>query len=95
VWPEVTQLKQATFQEKGPMAISDQMPQGDIAALRSKWGWFVLLGAALTVLGIVAAGNLMIATVASVYFVGWLMILAGVFEIIHAFGIKNWGGFLL
>ncbi|GAA2846566.1 uncharacterized membrane protein HdeD (DUF308 family) [Aminobacter aminovorans] len=77
------------------MAISDQMPQGDVAALRSKWGWFVLLGVALTVLGVVAAGNLMIATVASVYFVGWLMILAGVFEIIHAFGIKNWGGFLL
>ncbi|MDR7223291.1 HdeD family acid-resistance protein [Aminobacter aminovorans] len=77
------------------MAISDQLPQGDIAALRSKWGWFVLLGVALTVLGIVAAGNLLVATVASVYFVGWLMILAGVFEIIHAFGVKNWGGFLL
>lgn len=75
------------------MAISDQMPGGDVAALRSKWGWFVLLGVALLVLGVIAAGNLLIATAASIFFVGTMMIIGGIVEIIHAFGVKSWGTF--
>jgi uncharacterized membrane protein HdeD (DUF308 family) len=46
-------------------------------------------------LGGVAFGNLFIATIASVYFVGWLMLFAGVIEIIHAFGVQTWGRFFL
>ena len=75
------------------MAISNQMPGGDVAALRSKWGWFVLLGVALLVLGVIAAGNLLIATAASIFFVGTMMIIGGIVEIIHAFGVKSWGSF--
>lgn len=70
------------------MAISDQMPQ-----VRTKWGWFVALGVLVLALGIIAAGNLMVATAASVLFVGTLMIVAGVIEIVHAFGVKSWGTF--
>ena len=75
------------------MAISDQMPGGDVAALRSKWGWFVLLGVALLVLGVIAAGNLLVATAASIFFVGAMMIVGGIVEIVHAFGVKSWGTF--
>lgn len=75
------------------MAISDQMPGGDVAALRSKWGWFVLLGVALLVLGVIAAGNLLVATAASIFFVGTMMIIGGIVEIVHAFGVKSWGTF--
>ncbi|MCX8570704.1 MULTISPECIES: HdeD family acid-resistance protein [Hyphomicrobiales] len=75
------------------MAISDQMPGGDVAALRSKWGWFVLLGVALLVLGVIAAGNLLVATAASIFFVGTMMIIGGIVEIVHAFGVKGWGTF--
>lgn len=70
------------------MAISEQLPQ-----VRSKWGWFVALGVLVLALGIIAAGNLMVATAASVLFVGTLMIVAGVIEIVHAFGVKTWGTF--
>lgn len=60
---------------------------------RAKWGWFVVLGVLLLALGVIAAGNLLVATAASVFFVGSLMIIAGVVEIIHAFGVKTWGSF--
>ena len=63
--------------------------------VRSKWGWFVVLGVALLALGVIAAGNLMVATAASVFFVGAMMIVAGIVEIVHAFGVKSWGGFFL
>ncbi|AZO06728.1 HdeD family acid-resistance protein [Mesorhizobium sp. M2A.F.Ca.ET.037.01.1.1] len=64
-----------------------------IGQTRDKWGWFVALGVLLLIFGGIAFGNLFIATVASVYVVGWLMLMAGIIEIIHAFGVKTWGRF--
>jgi uncharacterized membrane protein HdeD (DUF308 family) len=64
-----------------------------IGQTREKWGWFVGLGVVLLILGGIAFGNLFIATVASVYVVGWLMLVAGIIEIMHAFGVKTWGRF--
>ncbi|MBC2886242.1 HdeD family acid-resistance protein [Ochrobactrum sp. CM-21-5] len=63
------------------------------AELSSKWGWFVALGIAMLILGAIAFGNLVLATVVSVYYVGLMMLIAGVIEIIHAFGVKTWGSF--
>lgn len=65
-----------------------------IGETRAKWGWFVGLGVLLLILGGIAFGNLFIATVASVYVVGWLMLVAGIIEIMHAFGVKTWSRFL-
>jgi uncharacterized membrane protein HdeD (DUF308 family) len=64
-----------------------------IGEARSKWGWFVALGVLLLIFGVIAFGNLVIATVASVYVVGTLMLVAGIVEIAHAFGVKDWSGF--
>jgi uncharacterized membrane protein HdeD (DUF308 family) len=78
------------------MTISPGIPDSmkdSVAEMRAKWGWFVGLGVLLLIVGGVAFGNLMIATVASVYLVGFLMLLAGAFEIAHAFGVKSWSGF--
>ncbi|MBC8716778.1 MULTISPECIES: HdeD family acid-resistance protein [Brucella/Ochrobactrum group] len=63
------------------------------AELTGKWGWFVALGVALIILGGIAFGNLVLATVVSVYYVGIMMLVAGIIEIIHAFGVKTWGSF--
>lgn len=38
-------------------------------ALAGKWGWFVALGVLLIMCGGIAFGNLLMATVASVYYV--------------------------
>ncbi|KXF78835.1 hypothetical protein ATN84_03460 [Paramesorhizobium deserti] len=72
-----------------------QVSQVNIPAeLRSKWGWFVGIGVLLLILGGIALGNLLIATVASVYFIGMLMLIAGIVEIVHSFGVKDWKSFL-
>lgn len=75
------------------MTFSGDTLRDAIGQTRDKWGWFVALGVLLLIFGGIAFGNLFIATVASVYVVGWLMLMAGVVEIIHAFGVKSWGRF--
>jgi uncharacterized membrane protein HdeD (DUF308 family) len=66
---------------------------GAISEVRAKWGWFVALGIAMLIAGVLALGNGLLATVVSVFYVGALMLVAGIFEIIHAFGVKSWGRF--
>jgi uncharacterized membrane protein HdeD (DUF308 family) len=66
---------------------------GAISELRAKWGWFVALGILMVIAGVVALGNELLATVVSVFFVGALMLVSGIFQIVHAFGVKSWGRF--
>lgn len=64
--------------------------------LRDKWGWMVGIGIALVLCGMLALGNMMLATFAVVLFAGWMMIISGVIEIIHGFQMKTtWGKFFL
>ena len=67
----------------------------EIAPLRAKWGWIVALGVVYLITGFIALGSVALATVASVFVVGVMMIIAGVTEVISAFQIKSWGRFLL
>ena len=46
------------------------------------------------VAGVIALGSVIMATVATVYVVGIMTIVAGVFEVIHSFQIKTWGRFI-
>ncbi|QRM54627.1 HdeD family acid-resistance protein [Sinorhizobium sp. BG8] len=61
-----------------------------VSEIRAKWGWFVALGILLLVFGIIALGNLLVATVASVYVVGMLMIVGAIIHLVHAFQVKGW-----
>ena len=63
--------------------------------LRAKCGWIIALGVIYTIAGVIALGSVVMATVASVYFVGIMMIVAGVAEVINAFQVKTWGKFLV
>jgi len=63
--------------------------------LHAKWGWIVALGVVYLIVGVIALGSVVTATVASVFVVGIMMVIAGVAEIINAFQIKTWGKFLL
>ncbi|HXB20945.1 MAG TPA: HdeD family acid-resistance protein [Candidatus Solibacter sp.] len=63
--------------------------------LRHKWGWFLALGIAMLILGTVALLMMPIATVAAVMILGWVMVVSGVVEAIHAFRLRGWGGFFL
>jgi uncharacterized membrane protein HdeD (DUF308 family) len=66
-----------------------------LAPLRAKWGWIVALGVVYLIAGIIALGSIVAATVASVFVVGIMMLIAGVFEVINAFQVKTWGRFFL
>lgn len=63
--------------------------------LRRSWGWYLALGIVLIVLGTIAIGSTFVMTIASVFFFGWLLIIGGVMEVIHAFWHKRWAGFFL
>lgn len=53
----------------------------------------VLLGIVMILAGILVLGDVVLVTVISTIFIGWISIAAGAFEIIHAFWTKGWGGF--
>jgi uncharacterized membrane protein HdeD (DUF308 family) len=65
-----------------------------IHAITDKWGWFVALGVGELIIGGVASANLMAANLASVLVIGAAMLVAGIFQIIHAFTARGLRGFL-
>ncbi len=54
----------------------------------------ILLGIVMIVAGVLVLGDVVLFTVISTIFIGWMAIFAGGFEIVHAFWTKGWGGFL-
>jgi uncharacterized membrane protein HdeD (DUF308 family) len=61
-----------------------------VSKLHERWGWFLALGVLLIVFGIIAFANLFAATVASVFYLGMLMLIGGVAYLVHAFQVKGW-----
>jgi uncharacterized membrane protein HdeD (DUF308 family) len=68
-------------------------PGAGLAPLKAKWGWIVALGVVYVIAGIIALGSVVMATVAAIFVVGIMMIIAGVFEVISAFQVRTWGRF--
>src|SRR6516164_369267 len=64
-------------------------------ALRGHWFWFVILGVALVVLGIVALGSVVVASLAAAAVIGVLLLLGGAAEAVGAFWCRCWSGFFL
>lgn len=62
--------------------------------LMDQWGWIVALGVLVLFLGIIVAGNLLTATIASMFFIGGMLFINGVIHIIQSFRIKDWSGAL-
>ena len=66
-----------------------------LAPLRAKSGWIIALGVVYLLSGLVALGSVVFATVATVFVVGIMMVIAGVAEVFNAFQLKSWGKFLV
>jgi uncharacterized membrane protein HdeD (DUF308 family) len=64
-------------------------------ALRANWFWFVLLGILLFVLGFIALGSVVIASLATALTIGMLILLGGIAEMVGAFWCRGWSGFFL
>ncbi len=57
------------------------------------WGWFLALGIGLVLLGIAAVTRSVKATVVSMSFFGWLLLMAAGIETLQAFLVGHWAGF--
>jgi uncharacterized membrane protein HdeD (DUF308 family) len=66
-----------------------------IEEVRAHRTWFLCLGVALIVLGTIAIGSSELMTMVSVIFLGWLLIFAGLFEVVHGFARRAWSGFFI
>jgi uncharacterized membrane protein HdeD (DUF308 family) len=67
----------------------------EVEGLRRNWGWFLALGIALVVLGMIALGCAVTTTIVSLLLFGWFLLIGGVIEIVHAFWVRQWSGFFL
>lgn len=64
------------------------------AGLTSPPRWVcVLLGIVMIIAGALVLSDVVLFTVVSTIFIGWMAIGVGVFEVVHAFWTKGWGGF--
>ncbi|HVA40013.1 MAG TPA: HdeD family acid-resistance protein [Candidatus Binataceae bacterium] len=66
-----------------------------IEEVRKHSTWFLVLGIALVIIGMIAIGSAVAMTIVSVMFLGWLLIIAGLFEVIHGFKHRPWSGFFI
>jgi uncharacterized membrane protein HdeD (DUF308 family) len=57
------------------------------------WGWFLAFGVGLLALGVAAVARSVTATVASMLFFGWLLVIASGIEIAQAVMVWQWAGF--
>jgi uncharacterized membrane protein HdeD (DUF308 family) len=64
-----------------------------IEEMRRNWGWFLVPGVLMIVLGLFALSWSVFATLASVVLVGWLLLVGGVMEIMSAVWARRWTGF--
>ena len=74
-----------------PMVVPEQ---GGEASARS-WWLYLALGIALLIAGIIVLGDIVLASVVSALLIGWIIVVAGIIEIVHAFSARGWKGFLL
>lgn len=67
----------------------------ELQALRGNWVWFLLLGIALIVLGVIAIEEAFVATLVAVITYGMLLIVGGLLQFVGAFWARDWSGFFL
>jgi uncharacterized membrane protein HdeD (DUF308 family) len=66
-----------------------------IDKIRKSWGWFLVLGIALTVLGVSCLAFAVTTTFATVLVFGWLLLISAVFQLVQAFQTRTWRGALV
>src|SRR6202158_2224338 len=71
------------------------VPVLGIEEVRAHRGWFLFMGVALIILGTIAIGSAEMMTMVSVMLLGWILIFAGIFEVVHGFARRAWGGFFV
>ena len=71
------------------------MTQEDLKRLKDAWLWFLILGAALIFLGVMALAYSTLFTIRTVEILGIFLIVGAVMHIAGAFFTGSWGGFFV
>lgn len=74
--------------------LSDVFATG-LEQVRKSWGWFLVLGILLTILGVICIGKAQTATKFSILALGWVLAISGVVWLINSFYAISWHGFFL
>lgn len=61
--------------------------------ISQRWGWFLALGLLILLVGFISAICLPFATITVTIWIGLMVIVGGIFQIIHAFAVRRWGWF--
>lgn len=67
----------------------------EIGGVQHKWGWLLVLGISMVVLGTIALFITPAATIGTVLVLGWLLVVSGVVETIQSFRMRKWGGIFI
>lgn len=66
-----------------------------IQELRRNWGWLLVIGIILVILGIVALVDSVAVSIVSMFLFGWVLLVAGIVEAVQAFRHRSVGHFFL
>jgi len=67
---------------------------GQLSHISGKWGWFVALGLVSILAGLfILLTDVVAATLFTTIFIGAMLLVSGVFQVIHSFATKTWGQF--
>jgi uncharacterized membrane protein HdeD (DUF308 family) len=74
--------------------MSDVFAAG-LEQIRKSWGWFLIFGILLTILGVACVVKAQTATTFSIMALGWVLAISGVVWLISSFYAFSWQGFFL
>ena len=77
------------------MATLSDVFKAGIEEVRKSWGWFLVLGILLMILGGMCIVKAQTATTFSILALGWVLAISGVFWFIGSFQALGWGGFFI
>ena len=66
-----------------------------IEEVRKSWGWFLVFGILLMILGAACVGKAQTATTFSILALGWVLAISGVVWLVSSFYAWSWGGFFV
>jgi uncharacterized membrane protein HdeD (DUF308 family) len=67
----------------------------EIAEVRKSWGWFLVIGILLMILGVLCIVEAQTATAFSILVLGWILMISGVLWLVNAFRTITWPIFFL
>ena len=74
--------------------LTPQLPKAGQAPPNA-WGWFLALGIIQIIVGVLCWIDVVAASIAGVFIIGALLLMGGVVQIVHAYSVRGWNGFLL